>query len=131
MSREAMQMALDALIKVGGGIDAEVYFADLAPAINALRAALAEQPEPEPEPEPVDTVPVPQIVAWSGGAAPYRFLRVRLDDTPTETVYVPQRVPLTDEQIKALLDGAVRLPPGWLDFARAIERAHGITGEQE
>ena len=25
-----------------------------------------------------------------------------------------------------LLPGAVRLPPGWKDFARAIEKAHGI-----
>ena len=36
------------------------------------------------------------------------------------------REPLTEGQIKALLPGAVRLPPGWLNFARAIEQAHGI-----
>ena len=41
----------------------------------------------------------------------------------------PQRKPLTDEALMALLPGAVRLPPGWKDFARAIERAHGIGGE--
>jgi hypothetical protein len=38
--------------------------------------------------------------------------------------------PLTEEQIKALLPDAVRLPPGWLNFARAIERAHGIGVEK-
>lgn len=37
-----------------------------------------------------------------------------------------QRVPLTDEQIKGFLDGAVRLPHGWRNFARAIEAAHNI-----
>ena len=36
-----------------------------------------------------------------------------------------QRKPLTDEALMALLPGAVRLPPGWKDFARAIEAAHG------
>jgi hypothetical protein len=41
----------------------------------------------------------------------------------------PQRKPLTDEALMALLPGAVRLPPGWKDFARSIERAHGIGGE--
>ena len=38
----------------------------------------------------------------------------------------PERKPLTDETLMALLPGAVRLPPGWKDFARAIEKAHGI-----
>lgn len=44
----------------------------------------------------------------------------------------PKAEPLTEEQIKALLPGAVRLPQGWLEFARAIERAHDIgTGSVE
>ena len=44
----------------------------------------------------------------------------------------PERKPLTDEQLMSVLPGAVRLPPGWRDFARAIEKAHGIgdTNEQ-
>ena len=37
-----------------------------------------------------------------------------------------KRKPLTDEALMALLPGAVRLPPGWKDFARAIEKAHEI-----
>jgi hypothetical protein len=48
--------------------------------------------------------------------------------------YCNIRKPLTDEEIevllKALLPDAVRLPPGWLNFARAIERAHGIGEEK-
>lgn len=37
------------------------------------------------------------------------------------------RKPLTKEQIQMLLPDAVRLPIGWLEFARAIEREHGIS----
>ena len=43
----------------------------------------------------------------------------------------PERHPLTEEALMTLLPGAVRLPPGWKDFARAIEKAHGIGGEHE
>jgi hypothetical protein len=38
----------------------------------------------------------------------------------------PARQPLTDEQISDLLT----LNHGWLELARAIERHHGIKGEQ-
>jgi hypothetical protein len=37
--------------------------------------------------------------------------------------------PLTDEQIDVLALDADGLPNSHLEFARAIERAHGITGE--
>jgi len=45
-------------------------------------------------------------------------------------------VALTDEQILAALrsttnEPPVRLPPGWVRFARAIEAAHGITQTKE
>jgi len=43
---------------------------------------------------PVDTVPVPRIVAWSGGPAPYKLLRVILDDSPQEHEYVPASQPV-------------------------------------
>jgi hypothetical protein len=44
---------------------------------------------------------------------------------------IPQRQkPLTEEALMKLLPEAVRLPPGWKDFARAIEKAHGIGGEK-
>ena len=48
----------------------------------------------------------------------------------------PAQQPLTDEQIKACLqmthlnDVVARLPQGWKEFTRAIEAAHGITGEK-
>jgi len=87
--------------------------------VERLRAAQTDQTEP---------------VAWMTpgqdlhlhNAEGFRFS----DWTPLYTA-PPQRVPLKDEQIKALLDGAVRLPPGWRDFARAIERAHGIGGSND
>ena len=41
-----------------------------------------------------------------------------------------KREPLTEEQVKACLSDAVRLPAGWLTFARAIERAHGIKSDE-
>jgi hypothetical protein len=47
----------------------------------------------------------------------------------------PQRKPLTDEEVLRLLskidECAVRLPRGLREFARAIEAAHGITGENK
>ena len=45
----------------------------------------------------------------------------------------PKREPLTDEQIAELWDEAVKYAPSEIrikDFARAIEAAHGITGEK-
>jgi hypothetical protein len=44
--------------------------------------------------------------------------------------HTPQRQPLTEEEVIALLPDAVRLPQGWRDFARAIEAAHGIGGDK-
>lgn len=46
---------------------------------------------------------------------------------PAQAEHAPTVQPLTEAQILAVLPDAVRLPPGWRDFARAIERAHGIT----
>ena len=49
--------------------------------------------------------------------------------TPLYTAPTPRK-PLTDEEIKAALVSidpeTKRLPPGFRDFARAIEKAHGI-----
>lgn len=47
---------------------------------------------------------------------------------------VLSRRPLTEKQILSALDSfthpfPARLPPGWLRFARTIERAHGIGVE--
>ena len=48
----------------------------------------------------------------------------------------PQRKPLTEEEIDALYDEHAThqeegpAMSGWFDFARAVERAHGITGDE-
>jgi hypothetical protein len=43
-----------------------------------------------------------------------------------------KRQPLTDEQLKPIADEYRILFGGWVvDFARAIERAHGIGGEHD
>jgi hypothetical protein len=45
----------------------------------------------------------------------------------------PQRKPLTDEEIMQTWEGVIKYAPGEVrlkDFARAIEAAHGITGEK-
>ena len=48
----------------------------------------------------------------------------------TSLGWTPQRKPLTDEELKDALVSVdpetKRLPPGFRDFARAIEAAHGI-----
>jgi len=41
----------------------------------------------------------------------------------------PQRKPLTDEEIGAILEGVNAYGTRLYTFARAIEAAHGITGE--
>jgi hypothetical protein len=101
-------------------------------AITALRQALAE-PEQEP-------------VAWR-----YKFARgVRWDfaesdpaewrdlDVTAEPLYThpSQRKPLTDEEIELLavkhappIDPAFAQHDDFIEFARAIERAHGIGVE--
>jgi len=107
MSREAMQMALEALtwdLGSAAQIDKE------ADAIAALRAALAEQPEP-------------------GSLAELRdMLQAEVDRLIAAK---PARVPLTDAEIDALWQAPMSADWEHREFARAIERAHGITGEQE
>ena len=83
-------------------------------AIEVLRVALA-QPEPEP-------------VAWRFHDGKMWCYVNHLTDLPTpkfEPLYIhpPSRewVSLTDEEIKALLPGAVRVPPGWRETVAAVE----------
>ncbi len=85
---------------------------------------------------------VPEPMAWLktmySGTRPMLEVDHR---TPPATNSIPvyaapqQRVPLSDADVfSALLSvdqDAKRLPPGFRMFARAIERAHGITGEQK
>jgi hypothetical protein len=85
-------------------------------------AALA-QPEQEPVAYRFQS---PATEAWLLGLEPPVGSRWEI-----EPLYAapPQRQPLTDDQLMSVLPGAVRLPPGWRDFARAIEKAHGIGVE--
>lgn len=138
--RQAAHQALEAL-------EGFVYHGigpNSGPALASLRAALA-QPEQEP-------------VAWlrqrdshlalnDGGLfgdewTPL-YTSLQPDTEMPKTLCGPnleevlnaagffKRKPLTDEALMALLPGAVRLPLGWKDFARAIEKAHGIGGRNE
>ena len=59
---------------------------------------------------------------------------VMLDQTSHDTIPpAAQRQPLTDEEIMQTWEGVIKYAPGEVrlkDFARAIEVAHGITGEK-
>ena len=119
--REAAQKALEAL-------DRSDYFGwqSNIPIIKSLREALA-QPEPEPE-------PVAWMIYTLDGAS------VCVTDSPSDftseyralPLYTspPQRKPLTDEEIDQLSRTMVKggKSVNWL--CRAIERAHGIRGEE-
>ena len=133
--RNAAQMALEALENCrieydyhGNPMDEEN--ANLLKAITALRAALAQ-----PEQEPVTWMSPnsqPMLGKDDGTGSAYHIITTsKATGNHTIPLYTapPQRKPLTDEALMALLPGAVRLPPGWKDFARAIEREHGIGGE--
>lgn len=122
--REALEMALDAFNNVAGkGKRCNV-------AIAAIKKALAE-----PEPKPV--VWIRHENEWVGLAPKDRL--------PIETPRPDARKPLTDEQIDAefnrecwvtvvFADGARGIALDSVtarDFARAIERAHGIGVKHE
>ena len=111
MSREAMQMALEALEKAEEVIEDEYggtsSFDRLscAPAITALRAALAE-PEQEPD-----------GISWLKRDSGYFT-------APTP------RKPLTEGEMPTLFVGGLALnSKATTEIVRAVEKAHGI-GEQ-
>ncbi len=94
--------------------------------ITALRAALAE--------------PVQEPVAWLTPRTVDSYMRPDLGyETCSKTDYAafpvytapPQRKPLTEEEIDALAMDEDGLPNSHLEFARIIERAHGIGGQDE
>ena len=119
MSREAMEMALNALTAWDARGRLRV--------IEALRTALA-QPESEP-------------VAWlrpifmiEDGWDEFGFTKSSDEDVPLYTAPPPPRKPLSDDELLAALKSVdtyptsetARLPNGFKLFARAIEAAHGI-----
>lgn len=126
--RKAAQQALEALI--GAGDDMDVAMQD---AFVALRASLAQ---PEPEPVVLETV-YETIIHWdeSGGKRSRRDLARRIVSLFAAP---PQRKPLTYVQINEIYRKARRLPKECdeygelisasdIEFARAIEAAHGIS----
>ncbi len=122
MSIEAIEAVVD-LIEMGGVVGQE----DI---VKCLRSAIEQAEKQEP-------------VAWGvdwgkAGDIPCVSIIKRLADGGIEVVAVeyapyaytapPQRQPLTDEEVWKLAAGCLDSVAGRLQFARAIERAHGIGG---
>lgn len=144
MSKEAMQMALDALQDA----KASYWTQKLQNTIEALRAALAQ---PEPEPEPVacdnsnevlskalwcDLKTDKQRSAWLLLGRGYETGVIAKEiQNDLAMVYhklssytaPPQRKPLSKEKIEAISEASVtNCYFDTITFARAIEAAHGI-----
>lgn len=114
--REALQMALE-LLETNF-----TSFVEWAEKIKIVRLKIRETlAEPEQEP-----------VAWLSinffGERYLSFVKPKDRHPPVPLYDAPStRKPLTDEELFALRDAyAGHLKWGVLDFARAIERAHGI-----
>ena len=134
--REIMQQALDALEllaryenpatkiqvrkpKDGGSIVTMYPHKVATEAAAPLRERLA-QPEQEPVAHTLNCV---CGAVWDIKADGSEEMAHTPDTTP------PQRKPLTDEEIDVLAIDKDGLPNSHLEFARAIEQAHGIKGE--
>jgi hypothetical protein len=93
--------------------------------ITPLYTAPPRQPE-QAERNPVDLIDACEYAdqRWSGADVPIEWLRHFVD-----AFDLPQRKPLTDEQINEFFQGMEPNNGFWLSFARAIEAAHGIKGE--
>ena len=127
--REAAQQALDALAgyrREMNLIRGESYMhGQPCDAEIALRAAL-EQAEPEPVAWMCPEDPERETAfSWKAGHCENcGKQRIPLHAAP------PQRKPLTDEELDALAIDEDGLPNSHLEFARAIEWAHGIGEEK-
>jgi hypothetical protein len=109
-----LEQALEALVMTQR--EAQIGEADYA--IAALRAALAQQAEPVRGPMVV--MNLNQLDAILSDLKRHAEVE-RLRAQQAEPVREWQG--LTDEEIKSLLPGAVRVPPGWRDTVTAIEAA--------
>ena len=127
--REAAEMALEALEEINKlsiGEHAICLPAEIDGAMDALRERLA-QPEQEPVPGVVMRYSFPTLL-------PDRDIEhtdVRLYTSPP-----PPRQPLTDDEIDKVTDAQWArnnhkpIYAAHRAYARAIERAHGIGGEE-
>lgn len=129
--REAAQQALVALEDPwSAGPDG------VAAAIIALRAALAEatinkMETVEPSREQIKSILQGLSHCYVEQSAA-EFLRVWIRDWTANKVAPPKRNPLPDEEIRRIDDATpFHEVSDWaVRFARAIERAHGIGGEE-
>ena len=143
---EALRMALEAFKEMedlmsrpskGAALGFLVLKARIEDAIAAIRAALEQKPEPDCEP-----------AAWlhiserDGLTPPSIYFALRRDQAqqminrgvPMRPLYyatppqrTPQRKPLTEDEIVDLWWRYELKTDSRIDYARAIERAHGIT----
>lgn len=137
--KEAAQQALEALDLAQALSERSAHHAKILDAYEALRAALAEdamqrltdvQQEMEATCQECRQV---EPVAWinynaaTGCETIDRDCHSELASTPLYATPPSQRKPLTDEQISEIFISHGRDKE---TFARAIERAHGIGGEE-
>ena len=129
--REAAQQALEAMDHLHRTGDTQVFDLCHRETTEALRAALTE-PVQEPvawysEARHIDSAWAAAVTMKHPGPEGKYVRKV----TPLYTA-PPQRKPLTQEQLYTLYDEHAThqeegpAMSGWFDFARAIERAHGI-----
>jgi len=148
MSKEAMKLALEALKPVStfGRVGSrDVDTAKAQEAIKALEEALAKQqgqsnfcPQCEALARELKAAkqeqgePVGEILLTNGDYKEVSWKNGKLPPIGAKlyTTLQPAQKPMMEEQIFGLLiridEHAMRLPKGLLDFARAIEAAHGI-----
>jgi len=104
--------------------------AGLQAELARVNARLAEQPTPvqqEPVGEVVQAFADLTAISWKHNGGRFPPIGTKLYTAPPA-----QRKPLTDEQIvaKALHLSGLGTSPDVIQFARAIEAAHGITKGQ-
>jgi hypothetical protein len=148
MSIETMKQALGALemyINMDTHDEAHILEVDIAPkAIIALRTAIAEAEKQEPVAWKNAAIRLGEELSSVGPDGYYnmtasQWLDWAMDQQPRgkNSLTPPpaaQRQPLTEEEVLNLWAGDVSRPVlgknKVLAFARAIEAAHGITGEK-
>ena len=127
---EALKMALEWI-----EAQPEPRMIGAAKVVQSLRAALAQKDEWEPVAWmlecPTMTGDTGWILSWSqSGAGLCDRLQGEEHEKPLYTA-PPKRQPLTDEKLRAMWANYAPIVGGVLEFARAIEAAHGIGVEHE